>query len=98
MEDNILLYNVFNIQTMKQLPPVRLTGWFRRLRCYLGSHVWGFSHCPACGRMDRVLAPIILQGMRELDQADRARFILDALRVTEEIGLDLNRPLHTQLH
>jgi len=98
MDDHTLLYNVFNIQAMRQVPSVRLTGWFRRVSCYLGFHIWGFSHCLACGKMDRVLAPVILQGMQELEQSDRSILILETLRIAEEIGLDLNQPLHTQLH
>jgi hypothetical protein len=98
MEDNTLLYNVFNLQTMLQVPPVKLTGWFRRVSCYFGLHIWGFSHCLACGKMDRVLAPVILQWMQELEQSERAQLILYALHIAEETGLDLNQPLHTQLH
>lgn len=94
----MLLYNVFNIQAMKQVPPVKLTGWLRRIYCYFGFHVWGFSHCPACGKMDRILAPTILREMQELEQSDRSALILEALCLAEEIGLDLNRSLHTQLH
>jgi hypothetical protein len=36
-------------------PPRRLDGWWRRLWCRLGFHIWGFVYCPACDQVDPLL-------------------------------------------
>lgn len=97
-EEDLIHYNVFNVQAMAHIEPRRLTGRWRRLRCWLGLHIWGFSHCPACGTIDPLLAPSILIDIRALPKEQRDQLILDAWLEAKEVGLELDKPFHEQFH
>lgn len=57
---NIEACSLFDIITSDKLNIAAQNTWQQRLKCFIGLHIWGLTHCPECKRSDPILRGAVL--------------------------------------
>lgn len=94
--DFMIVCNMTDTAAAMHIQPqakTKLTG----LKCWLGFHLWGFSHCLCCGKPDEILIRAGITAWMNYTPELREKVFNRAKERSDEAGVDLTKFVWEQL-
>lgn len=80
--------DAFDVIAMVFLPPPPPPGRFTKFWCWLGFHHWGFSCCPYCGKVDKIICASLDERWKQMTEQQR----IHVLERAESLMRELKEP------